>query len=74
MKRWGVAWILAVCFVLSWFMQFIWQVGAVGDDWDQFFASTFENWQSEFLQLLVQFVLLETFISKKIAQAKEDAI
>ena len=33
--------------------QFEWS-----DFWHQFLASTFENWQSEFLQLIIQSVLL----------------
>jgi hypothetical protein len=74
MRRWGAAWLLGVFWILSWFLQFIFQVGASGEDMGQFLASTFENWQSEFLQLLVQFILLESFVSRKLARAKEDAV
>ena len=59
--------ITGALFLLSWSGQFIFQVVTVSNEarehgqsfsWSgffpQFFASTFENWQSEFLQLLWQ--------------------
>jgi hypothetical protein len=62
--------VLAGLFVASWIGQFIAQVVEVGNNarehgqsfswaefWPEFLSATFENWQSEFLQLL-SFVLL----------------
>jgi len=70
-NRWGAAYLLGVLFLGSWAGQLITQLSEVTADqhehgqpflwaefWPQFLRSTFENWQSEFLQLLVQAVLL----------------
>ena len=66
-KAYSFGIITGVLFLLSWTGQFIFQVATVSNEanehgqsfsWSeffpQFFASTFENWQSEFLQLLWQ--------------------
>jgi hypothetical protein len=58
-------------FIGSWLGQFFTQLSefrsdqqghgqsfAWADYWPQFFASTFENWQSEWLQLVFQAILL----------------
>jgi hypothetical protein len=71
LKKWGAAYLLLVLFVASWAGQFVTMLIEVGNDarehgesfsmsdfWPQFWASTFENWQSEWLQLLVQAVVL----------------
>jgi hypothetical protein len=71
LRRWGAAYLLLVLFIGSWIGQFITQLIEVGNDarehgqtfamsefWPHFFMSTFENWQSEWLQLLVQAVVL----------------
>jgi hypothetical protein len=57
LRRWGAAWLLVVLFLTSWAAQLIAQLAA-GDDLTDFAAATAENWQSEWLQLLVQAVLL----------------
>ncbi|HUR27530.1 MAG TPA: DUF6766 family protein [Planctomycetota bacterium] len=70
-RRWGAVYILTVLFLGSWVGQFFTQlaefrqqVAAQGEPfaWSPylatFFSATFENWQSEWLQLLVQAVLL----------------
>lgn len=72
-RRWGALYILLTAFVLSWGSQWVFQLLVLHETAAHFWQSTFENWQSEFLQLAVQFVLLETFIGWKIAQAKEDS-
>jgi hypothetical protein len=66
-KAYSFGLITGALFLLSWTGQFIFQVVEVSNEaqehgqsfaWSeffpQFFASTFENWQSEFLQLLWQ--------------------
>lgn len=71
LARWGALYILAVLFLGSWLGQLVTQLQVqrneaeehgqpfdMADFWPQFFASTFENWQSEFLQLMVQALLL----------------
>jgi hypothetical protein len=71
LRRWGAIYLLAVLFLGSWIGQFVAQLIEVGNEarshgesfsmsefWPQFLASTFENWQSEWLQLFVQGVVL----------------
>lgn len=65
---------LAALFLISWLGQFISQVAEVGNEarehgssfawsefWPQFLSATFENWQSEFLQLF-SFVMLTAYL------------
>jgi hypothetical protein len=59
LRRWGAVYILVVLFLASWAGQLV----AMGPDiaekgWREFWAATFENWQSEWLQLVFQAVLL----------------
>lgn len=71
LRRWGAVYVLLVLFLGSWIGQFAAQVTeftseqqahdqafAWGEFWPTFFASTFENWQSEWLQLVFQAILL----------------
>lgn len=71
-------------FALSWVGQLVFQVIEVRNDavehgavfewaqfWPQFFASTFENWQSEFLQLVWQAVGLALFFFWGSSQSRE---
>ena len=70
-RRWGAVYILLVLFLGSWVGQFFTQLSQVrseqamhqepflwSDYWAQFFSSTFENWQSEWFQLIFQAILL----------------
>lgn len=70
-RRWGAIWILLALFLGSWIVQFFNQLDEVtqsakehhqmflwADFWPQFLSATMENWQSEFLQLLVQALLV----------------
>ena len=70
-KRWGAAYLLLALFLASWAGQFVAMLIEIGDEarqhgesfsmsefWPQFFSATFENWQSEWLQLFVQAVVL----------------
>ena len=70
-RRWGAVYLLAVLFMGSWLGQFFTQLSEFRSDqqdhgqsfvWmdylTNFFASTFENWQSEWLQLVFQAILL----------------
>jgi hypothetical protein len=71
LRKWGAAYVLLALFLASWVGHFIAQLIEAGDQArahgqaftfhefvPQFLASTFENWQSEWLQLLVQAVVL----------------
>lgn len=70
-RRWGAVWILLVLFVGSWIGQFYTMLAEFrseqrehgepfvwGDFYDSFWAATFENWQSEWFQLIFQAILL----------------
>jgi hypothetical protein len=70
-RRWGAVYVLLALFIGSWLGQFFTQLSDFRSDqqehgqsfswadyWPQFFASTFENWQSEWLQLVFQAILL----------------
>jgi len=71
LRRWGAAYLLLALFVASWIGQFVAQIIEFGNEarqhgepflmnefWPSFLSSTFENWQSEWLQLFVQAVVL----------------
>jgi hypothetical protein len=75
---------LMILFFASWIAQGIsqWQVftdeqsahgqePAIGDFASEFAASTFENWQSEFLQLFSFVVLAALYIHKGSAESKD---
>lgn len=70
-RRWGAAYLLLALFLASWVGQFAFTIVEVRNDaadhghefamselWPVFLSATFENWQSEWLQLLVQAVVL----------------
>jgi hypothetical protein len=67
LRAYGFAWVTGILFLGSWLGQFAAQAAEVSNEaqqhgqafqwsefWPQFLASTFENWQSEFLQLIWQ--------------------
>lgn len=71
LRRWGAVYVLILLFLGSWLGQFLTELAEFRSDqqthgeaftWPDFltsfFASTFENWQSEWLQLVFQAVLL----------------
>jgi hypothetical protein len=70
-RRWGAVYILLVLFLGSWLGQFFTELAEFrseqaahkepfmwSDYFATFFSSTFENWQSEWLQLVFQAILL----------------
>jgi hypothetical protein len=70
-RRWGAVYLLLLLFVGSWLGQFFTELAEFRSDlamhgqefaWSEFFttffSSTFENWQSEWLQLVFQAILL----------------
>jgi hypothetical protein len=83
-KAYSFGLVTAVLFLASWTGQFIAQAITVADEaeqhgqafqwsdfWPQFFSSTFENWQSEFLQLIWQAVGLTILFLWGSSQSKE---
>lgn len=71
LRRWGAVYVLILLFLGSWLGQFFTQLSEFRSEqrtlgapfsWSEylasFFSSTFENWQSEWLQLVFQAVLL----------------
>lgn len=59
MRRWGAVYILVALFAGSWAGQ-AWAMQPVVEKqgWIEFWSATFENWQSEWLQLVFQAILL----------------
>jgi hypothetical protein len=83
-KAYGFALVTGALFLFSWAGQFFAQVITArneaeqhgqsfqwADFWPQFFSSTFENWQSEFLQLVWQAVGLALLFLWGSSQSKE---
>lgn len=59
LRRWGAVYILALLFAGSWTGQALTMRAEIAaDGWAVFWAATFENWQSEWLQLVLQGGLL----------------
>ena len=84
-KAYGFAIVTGLFFLVSWSGQFVTQLlveqgeaeqHGQSFEWSQFFAqffaSTFENWQSEFLQLLWQVVGLAYFLYVGSPSSKEN--
>ena len=70
-RRWGAVYLLLLLFLGSWLGQLVTQLSEFRNEqamhgepfvwpdfWVQFFAATFENWQSEWFQLIFQAILL----------------
>ena len=70
-RRWGAAWLLVVAWLGSWVGQIVSQISE-GDGWSLILAATFENWQSEFLQLAVQVAVLAGLADKMLQSSKDD--
>ena len=59
MRRWGAVYILVLLFTGSWAGQAWAMQPVIGKEgWIEFWSATFENWQSEWLQLVFQAILL----------------
>jgi hypothetical protein len=85
MKRWGVVYILLVLFVVSLAGQFFAELSLVRSDaqmhgetfswpeyWPQFTSAVLENWQSEWLQLFVQALLVVGFADRLFKKSQEE--
>lgn len=85
LRRWSAVIILLVFFFLSWIGQFTNQLEEVkqksqqhgqefhmSEFWPQFWSSTFENWQSEWLQLATQAILISALAEYFFRKGSED--
>jgi hypothetical protein len=83
-RNYSLSIVLGLLFLSSWLAQFFFQMAEVtnqavehgqqfqwGDFFAQFGVSTFENWQSEFLQLLTFVILTSFLIHKGSAESKD---
>jgi hypothetical protein len=81
-RRWGAVYIILALFagsvIAQWctqWVEFAAEQASHGETADLsgylpgFLASTFENWQSEFLQLAVQAILIASFLQAKLFRA-----
>ncbi len=63
--------VLASLFLASWMLQGVFQIAVEGESWGAFFAATFENWESEFLQLFSFVVLATYFVHRDSPQSRD---
>jgi hypothetical protein len=86
LRRWGAVVILFTLFLGSWTGQFFTQLAEatqqaathgqafeMSEFWAEFGAATFENWQSEFLQLAIQCILVASVLQAKVFRADYSA-
>lgn len=84
-KNYNLSITLLILFILSWLGQFFVELRQVSQEaeqhgrlfewsnfWIQFWSSTLQNWQSEFLQLLT-FVVLTSFLIHKNSHESKDS-
>jgi len=84
LRNYSLSLVLLLLFLASWVAQFLFQLQEVANQaaehgqsfawdefWPQFGVSTFENWQSEFLQLLTFVILTSFLIHKGSAESKD---
>lgn len=85
-RNFGLSMTLGTLFLLTWVAQLVAQwmeftdtqashgdPVLVGDFFSEFLARTFENWQSEFLQLFAMVVLTSFLIHKGSAESKDSS-
>ena len=84
-RRWLAVFILFGFFLASWAGQFVTQMEQVKNEseqhgqtfqmsefWPEFFSSTFENWQSEWLQLATQAIMIAAFADVFFRKGQQD--
>jgi hypothetical protein len=85
LRAWGVVYASLLLFLVAWAAQLATQMQVVRNEaqahgepftwaqfWPEFFASTFENWQSEFLQIAWQAFAVAALASWWFRKSKED--
>lgn len=74
LRRWGVVYLLFVLFLASWAGQLVAQLPKVAEEgWSEFWAATFENWQSEWLQLTMQALVVVGYAHVLFRKSTEDS-
>jgi uncharacterized membrane protein YhdT len=68
-KDYSLSIVLALLFLVSWLLQAIFMIPTEG--WTAFASATFENWQSEFLQLFAFVTLTSVFIHKNSPESRD---
>ena len=84
-RRWTAVFILIVFFLFSWGGQFVTQMEqakqqseqhgqtfTMSEFWPEFWSATFENWQSEWLQLMVQAILIAALADYVFRKGNQD--
>lgn len=85
LRRWGTLFILIALFLFSWGGQYAMQLQTAKNESEQhgqefsmeefmpqFWSSTFENWQSEWLQLAVQAILIAALADYVFRKGNQD--
>lgn len=85
LRRWAAVIILFAFFFLSWGGQYVSQLEQVKQEsqqhgqefqmsefWPQFWSATFENWQSEWLQLATQAILIAALADYLFRKGNQD--
>lgn len=84
-RRWAAVFILLLFFLMSWGGQYVSQLEAqkqqseahgqvfqMSEFWPEFWSSTLENWQSEWLQLLTQAILIAALADYLFRKGNQD--
>jgi hypothetical protein len=67
----GLAIVLGALFLASWAAQAFFQLVVEDESWGAFWASTMENWQSEFLQLLTFLTLTAVLVYRGSPESRD---
>jgi hypothetical protein len=59
LQYWGALYVLALLFIVSIVAQYLFQVVFGNNDTNEFLSAVFENWQSEWIQLFMQALLIQ---------------
>lgn len=84
-RRWAAVFILLAFFIASWGGQLVTQLQAekqrseqheqkfqMSEFWPEFWSATFENWQSEWLQLTAQAIMVAGFAEYIFRKGEEE--
>lgn len=71
-QYWGALYVLAALFVGSLVGHYVYQVILSGEDFNKFMSAVFENWQSEWIQLFVQALLIQALSHVLYRKVTED--
>lgn len=73
--RWGVVYLLVTLFAASWCGQLVAELPKISQEgWSEFWAATFQNWQSEFLQLAFEAGIVTAAARRVFRASIDDAV